>query len=211
MSLDDVMRFCLWLSKQDGMPASQFCYEHGPDGRLAPVDDRLERTGYRLPTEAEWALACRAGSTTYRPYGYSPALLEKYAWFERITDPEPAKLRPNRFGLFDMLGAYLERCDGHFEPFPAPAASGDLAVRVDDGRTVVAGRARPVARGGYFLSTKGEVRSSRRTPLPILPDRNRLQAALRVARTVMVGSEEVRDSPRFSPMNPEQQPNQKGR
>ena len=75
--------------------------------------DVLERKGYRLPTEAEWEYACRAGAITSRYYGDSIALLEKYEWY-RANSPENARpvgsLLPNDLGLFDMLGNVFELC-----------------------------------------------------------------------------------------------------
>jgi formylglycine-generating enzyme required for sulfatase activity len=65
------------------------------------------RTGYRLPSEAEWEHACRAGSVTDWSCGRSDDLLEKYAWYDRnsfeIMHPA-GKLKPNDRGLFDMHG-----------------------------------------------------------------------------------------------------------
>ena len=73
--------------------------------------DVLERTGYRLPTAAEWEYACRAGAVTSRYYGHSPGLLDGYAWYENNSQDHAwacGSLRPNDLGLFDMLGNTIE-------------------------------------------------------------------------------------------------------
>jgi formylglycine-generating enzyme required for sulfatase activity len=63
--------------------------------------------GYRLPTEAEWEYACRAGSTVGYSFGESEELLERYGWFNRnsLGQSHPvALLKPNDLGVFDMHG-----------------------------------------------------------------------------------------------------------
>jgi formylglycine-generating enzyme required for sulfatase activity len=73
--------------------------------------DVFHRKGYRLPTEAEWECACRAGAVTSRSYGHSIELLDAYAWYQANSKDHAwscGSLLPNDLGLFDMLGNVLE-------------------------------------------------------------------------------------------------------
>src|SRR5262249_49903594 len=96
----DAAAYCNWLSEREKLAP---CYEPNNQGVYAEgmklVPDFLERTGYRLPTEAEWENACRAGAATSRFYGASQDLLGTYAWYSRNSAQARAsrcgRLKPN--------------------------------------------------------------------------------------------------------------------
>lgn len=118
--------YCRWLSEQENIPEDQMCYppidEIVEFGRrdmphLKMPENYLSRTGYRLPTEAEWEYVCRSGTTTERYFGQTEQLLAKHAWTIRnsaidgvIRLHPVGMLRPNDFGMFDMLGNVMEQC-----------------------------------------------------------------------------------------------------
>ena len=127
VSWDDALAFCQWLSKKEG--------RH-----------------YRLPTEAEWEYACRAGSTGFYHTGDSlPAVYRKYnphghaggfSWATPMDLPEAPDLRvgqtpANAWGVHDMHGNVEEWCLDAYAPYPALA-------QVD-----------PVIRNGSFRVTRG--------------------------------------------------------
>jgi formylglycine-generating enzyme required for sulfatase activity len=77
---------------------------------------------YRLPTEAEWEYACRAGSTNLFSFGDDASVADQYAWTaencDATTHPVGLK-RANAWGLFDTHGNVWEWCSDWFEPYPA--------------------------------------------------------------------------------------------
>jgi hypothetical protein len=174
-------QFCRWLSEREQVPESEMCYPSadkiGPGMTLA--ENYLERTGYRLPTEAEWEYACRSGSTTIRFFGTSLELLPKYAWYIKNSNEHVwpvGTLMPNDFGLFDVYGNVLEWCqDAFVEYYARPPEEKAL------NRTVNASDER-VLRGGSFTHIGPVTRSADRSWIP--PDNHTVRTGFRIARTV---------------------------
>jgi formylglycine-generating enzyme required for sulfatase activity len=82
------------------------------------------------PTEAQWEYACRAGTTTVFPFGNSEIILGEYAWYTASSQHKThaaGQLKPNAFGLYDMIGNVWEWCDdwhGGYAPSPQDDPSG---------------------------------------------------------------------------------------
>ncbi len=100
--------YCNKRSKAEGLKP---CYNED----TAECD--FEADGYRLPTEAEWEYACRAGTTTDYSFGNDPKKLARYGWSaenaQKKTHPV-ARKKANPWGLFDMHGNVGEWCNDIF-------------------------------------------------------------------------------------------------
>ena len=130
------MVFCKWLSLKTGKT-------------------------YRLPTEAEWEYACRAGTTSAYFFGDDPDQLEDYAWYEDNSDDqtqEVAKKKPNPWGLYDIYGNVAEWCIDFYDP-------GTYAERARknpaENQYLAKGKVH-VARGGAWDSPAEDCRSAAR-------------------------------------------------
>jgi serine/threonine protein kinase/formylglycine-generating enzyme required for sulfatase activity len=178
----DAIHYCNWLSAREGIPESEWPYPKDVRRGMTLPRDYLHRTGYRLPTEAEWELACRAGASTARYFGESDAMAGHYAWTRLNSGsfPHPvAQLKPNDLGLFDALGNAWEWTMDAGSPY-AIAANGPTLDNESD-REVSDDTTR-VLRGGSFDYGPEMSRSANRPGLT--PSSRYYTLGFRVARTL---------------------------
>jgi len=123
--------------------------------------DVLQRTGYRLPTEAEWEFACRAGAVTSRYYGHSIDLLDAYARYQANSKEHAwtcGSLFSNDLGLFDMLGNVLKWCQDSWNA-SKPIKKGIYNDIIIISESIVEKTPR-LLRGGSFSGRPAFVRSA---------------------------------------------------
>jgi len=137
MTWHNAMTFCRWLSRNTGKT-------------------------YRLPTEAEWEYACRAGTTNAFGVGSDPEKLKEFAWYEKTADSETnatGKKKPNAWGLYDMSGNVREWVYDFYSPDAyKQAAAKAPAVNPKGPET---GQVH-VARGGDYSCPAEELRCAAR-------------------------------------------------
>jgi len=141
--------YCNKRSKDEGL---QPCY----DEETAACD--FDADGYRLPTEAEWEYACRAGTDGDYSFGSEARKLGEHAWFSdnagKKTKPVGQK-KPNPWGLYDMHGNVAEWCNDTYDKSYYASGPSSNPRGPADGKQYV-------LRGGSWKSTAEALRSSYR-------------------------------------------------
>ena len=178
--------YCNWLSQSEGLPPQEWCYLPNAEGRYAAgmrvAPDWLDRRGYRLPSEAEWEYACRAGAKTAYAFGEDVGYLSQYAAFANPATATPREVgegKPNDFGLFDMHGNAAEWCQDRFVPFTANDGGASAPQHEQD--LIVDDVAPRVLRGGSFADPPSCLRSDARAQQS--PSQRSPSVGFRVARS----------------------------
>jgi formylglycine-generating enzyme required for sulfatase activity len=170
VSFWDAAYFCNALSKAEGIETYYSI-------QAVVVDEILGGSGYRLPTEAEWEYACRAGNTS--PYGFDDGEdeLPQYAWFCENSDERTHTVGeriPNRFGIHDVHGNVMEwTLDGYEHDYYSRSPA-------TDPRGPSSFRSPRVLRGGCWYFSAEQCRSASRFNLS--QQRRRQYMGFRIAR-----------------------------
>lgn len=178
VSWNEAALYCNFISIDAGLP---ICYECGAASLVCELNPEYvtpyDCPGYRLPTEAEWEYAARAGTTTatyngnldVEPDDCGPSgILGPIAWYCGVDSGRPAQpvaqLLPNAHGLYDMLGNRVEAVNDWHEPYPA-------AMAITNPFGALWGENK-VYRGGDSWTIPQNVRSASRQAFPADSDLN---------------------------------------
>lgn len=145
----DAAAYCNARSRAEGLPVAY-------DGGSWTCDLRCE--GYRLPTEAEWEYAARAGTTSVYFFGDDTARLGDYAWCSenyRGRTQAVGRRKPNPWGLYDVYGNVWEWCGDFYDEHYYRRSGEKDPTGPDSGRY-------RVVRGGSFSSRPAQCRSAYR-------------------------------------------------
>jgi len=177
----EAVAYCNWVSAKEGR---RLCYKPNQKGEFGAgmeVDAAaVAAGGYRLPTEAEWEYACRAGTTSSRYFGSPAELLKFYEWYSETSGDRAhrcGELLPNDLGLFDLLANVSEWCHDCHTAFPSPM-SAPLSDPIEDER--VSGESRYL-RSDSFEASPRALRSAVRGWF--VPSDRKRSVGFRIART----------------------------
>jgi formylglycine-generating enzyme required for sulfatase activity len=141
------------------LPVEQVSWEEAVEfcKRLSEMEaEKKSQRVYRLPTEAEWEYACRAGTETAFHFGEREDRLSEFAWFasnaQRMTHAVGAK-KPNAWGFFDMTGNAWEWCQDRYGEYPVGSVTDPTGTKESEFR---------VLRGGSWYHDATFCRSSSR-------------------------------------------------
>jgi formylglycine-generating enzyme required for sulfatase activity len=147
----DAKRYCNERSLLEGLAP---CYNE----KTADWDCDYSATGYRLPTEAEWEYACRAGTDASYDFG-QPEKLRQYAWSGENSEQKThvvGQKKPNGFGIYDLYGNVSEWCEDVYSPtYYRESPEVDPHGPANPGKDV-----KRVIRGGSWKSSADQCRAT---------------------------------------------------